>query len=1112
MPPTTTTPALAAPAVVAPGVAGASNFPEPSAQSDWLPNLIIAAKLIKDTGEVIPVPYVKAAFGIVVTLLETVQKVKQNREDWKEVCGSAVEIVQHVSHAIEFHGDAMAVRFKELCNGLQSFLEEIQQHLEKINRKQAGFKGRWREVFKAENIGAEILGYKERIRELRSNFLMVASIEHHVSLAKVDQKVSKVDQDLSALAQHMIPGGWVLDQSVLPLRECPPPSPIFHGRKEVLDKMHAYFAQNAGRRKVFVLFGLGGAGKTQTGLKFVEQSSQLGRFSDVFFIDSSTLGTIDLSFRSLAVAKHAGNTAEHALQWMVTHQTEWLLLFNNADDTSINIRNFMPRCTHGNIVITTRNPELRVHAPDSHHRLSDMEEVDAVVVLLQGSLNKLTTKNVEVASKIVQVLHCFPLAVVQAGAFICKYGGLEQYLDRYKQNKARLLKDRPAQTQDDYGWTVYTTWQISFDHLSKPAARLLELCSLLHHEGITETLFSKAVLYASTELGELDATAEDLSDAREFLAHFLTPAGRWDQLYFAEVTTEIRGYSLMEQDLHKESYSIHPFVHDWTKSSLADAQHTWKCMVTILGMSADQQNDHRFQIQLLPHIDSLMHGGKEGDMNFQFTFGRICRMGGRPVEAQHLLSNYAVKSRQQFGDDHPATLNVLGHLACSYSDLGKIQDAADLEAVVLEKMKQLLGDRHPDTLIAMGNLASSYSDLGRTQDAADLEAVVLERRKQLLGKDHPDTLVAMGNLASSYGALGRTQDAADLEAVVLKKMKQLLGDGHPDTLIAMGNLASSYSDLGRTQDAADLEAVVLEKMKQLLGDEHPDTLVAMGNLACSCSDLGRTQDAADLEVMVLEKRKKLLGDEHPDTLITMGNLASSYSALGRPQDAAELKATVLEKRKQLLGEDHPHTLVAMGNLACSYSDLGRTQDAADLEAMVLKRRKKLLGDEHPDTLRAKGNLASSYSALGRTQDAADLQAMVLKKRKQLLGEDHPDTLITMGNLASSYSALGRTQDAADLEAVVLKKRQQLLGEDHPDTLLAMGNLAHSYSDLGRTQDAADLEVVVLEKMKQLLGEEHPDTLITMGNLASSYRHLGRTQDAVDLEAMVLEKRKNIGRN
>ncbi|KAJ6524113.1 hypothetical protein DFH09DRAFT_1418917 [Mycena vulgaris] len=709
------------------------------------------------------------------------QKVKQNRDDWKEVCGSAVEIVQHVSNAIEFHGDAMAVRFQELCNGLQSFLKEIQQHLEKINKNQVGFKGRLREVFKAENIGAEILGYKEHIRELRSNFL-----------------TGTIDQSNCSDGYLNRASCWVLDQSVLPLRECPPPSPTFHGQNEVLDKMHAYFAQNAGKQKVFVLFGLGGVGKTQTGLKFVEQSSQLGR---------------------VAAAKHAGNTAEHALQWMVTHQTEWLLLFNNADDTSINIRTFMPRCTHGNIVITTRNPELCVHSPDSHQRLSDMEEADAIAVLLQSSLNESTIKNMEVASKIVQALHCFPLAVVQAGAFICKYGSLEQYLDLYKWNKARLLKDRPAQTQDDYGWTVYKTWQISFNHLSKPAAQLLGLCSFLHHEGITETMFSRAVLYTSTDLGELEATAENLSDAWEFLAHFLTPAGTWDQLCFTEVTAEIQGYSLMEQDLHKESYSIHPLVHDWTQSRLADAQHTWKCMVTILGMSADQQNDHRFQIQLLPHVDTLLRGGKEAEMNFQFNFGYICRIGGRLVEAQHLLSNCGVKARQQFGDDHLATLDVLGHLAGSYRALGRIQDAADLRGM---------------------------SDLGRTQDAADLEAMILEKRKHLLGDDHPDTLLAAGNLASSYDDLGRTQDAAELQAMVLEKINAL----------------------GRTQDAADLEGTILEKRKQLVGEDHPDTLLAMGNLASSYGDLGRTQDAADLKAVVLdlksvvlEKRKQLLGED-----------------------------------------------------------------------------------------------------------------------------------------------------------------------------------------------------------------------------------------------------------
>lgn len=56
------------------------------------------------------------------------------------------------------------------------------------------------------------------------------------------------------------------------LRACPPPSPVFTGRQEVLDTMHNYFNENVGGRHVYVLHGLGGSGKSQIGYKFVELS------------------------------------------------------------------------------------------------------------------------------------------------------------------------------------------------------------------------------------------------------------------------------------------------------------------------------------------------------------------------------------------------------------------------------------------------------------------------------------------------------------------------------------------------------------------------------------------------------------------------------------------------------------------------------------------------------------------------------------------------------------------------------------------------------------------------------------------------------------------------
>jgi hypothetical protein len=54
---------------------------------------------------------------------------------------------------------------------------------------------------------------------------------------------------------------------------CPPPSRIFQGRQNILDKMQDFFSDGTGGQKIYVLYGLGGAGKTQIALKFIKESA-----------------------------------------------------------------------------------------------------------------------------------------------------------------------------------------------------------------------------------------------------------------------------------------------------------------------------------------------------------------------------------------------------------------------------------------------------------------------------------------------------------------------------------------------------------------------------------------------------------------------------------------------------------------------------------------------------------------------------------------------------------------------------------------------------------------------------------------------------------------------
>ncbi|KAJ7812583.1 hypothetical protein B0H14DRAFT_2459077, partial [Mycena olivaceomarginata] len=239
-----------------------------------------------------------------------------------------------------------------------------------------------------------------------------------------------------------------------------------------------------------------------------------------------------------------------------------MLLFDNADDTSINLFPFFPRCTHGNIIITSRNPQVAVHGSTS--KVGNMEETDAIDLLLRSAaVEDNTVETTERASEIVKELCYLPLAIIQAGAYISKSNCLNQYLSLYKQDHARLLKEHPGQSHDDYGWTVYTTWEISFKQLSKVATQFLQMCSLLHHDKIPEAIFEKA---AGWMIGNTEDT-QNLEQAREFLQSFLTSSVIWNQQSFMVIIEEIVGYSLV--DRHNGAVlSIHPLVQSWCQDTL----------------------------------------------------------------------------------------------------------------------------------------------------------------------------------------------------------------------------------------------------------------------------------------------------------------------------------------------------------------------------------------------------------------------------------------------------------------------------------------------------------------------------------------------------------------
>ncbi|KAJ7292091.1 P-loop containing nucleoside triphosphate hydrolase protein [Mycena rebaudengoi] len=695
---------------------------------------------------------------------------------------------------------------------------------------------------------------------------------------------------------------------------CPLPVSSFTGRKDILQEMHQHFDSDQGSQHIFVLHGLGGSGKSQLAFKFLQDSQAHHRFSEIFYIDATNEQTIETDLKIVAPAV-VGGSAEASLHWLAGKQEEWLILFDNADDVQLEISKFFPHCTFGNILITTRNHELCIHA-SAGSRVSDMEPDDAKDLLLQlayqGKSDKQEKLSSDVQEKlaaaIVKELHCFALAISQAGGYIHARGKLSGYLKLYQSHRDQLLQHVEVQRQNQYGLAVYATWNLSYKKLSSPGRTMLQICSRLHHEGIFEQMFEKA----SRSQEDLD-DSELQSEVTQLLTALGKRDGNWDSFVFHGVMGELESYSLIEQDRQDDSYRIHPLVQHWSGTTMeTNSLLMQKCVLAMIGLSISlsyEDKDHKYRHKLLQHvtrsIDSL---NREEICTFVATrIGRVYFEGGRWKDAEALAVVVMEMNKHVLGDEHPVTLASMAHLASTYQKQGRWKDAEALKVVVMEMSKHILGEEHPDTLRSMTDLASTYQSQGRWEDAEALEVVVMEMEMCMLGEEHPSTLTTMANLACTYRNQGYFKDAEALEVVVMEMRKRVLGEEHPSTLRSMANLASTYQFQGRFKDAEALFVVAMEMRKRVLGEEHPDTLTCMANLAVTYQCQGRWQDAEALEVVVMELRKCVQGEEHPDTLLSMANLVSTYQNQGRWQDAEVLEVVMMELRNRVL-EVHPDTL------------------------------------------------------------------------------------------------------------------------------------------------------------------------------------------------------------
>ncbi|KIK56682.1 hypothetical protein GYMLUDRAFT_247705 [Collybiopsis luxurians FD-317 M1] len=202
----------------------------------------------------------------------------------------------------------------------------------------------------------------------------------HVQVNQYHNKdeIDALRHDLGKLMEGRKPDLHLLPSQVL---ICPSPSPYFVGRQDILDQLSGIFAipaANVGlQQKVVPLVASGGTGKTQVVLKFVAENQS--RFSNIWFFNATSDVTLTANLKELGKALGIGEETEEVKKYLARNQENWLCIFDNADDDQLYIKDYIPSCNHGNIIITSRLKDTaQMASPGVDINFGDLAKDDAI--------------------------------------------------------------------------------------------------------------------------------------------------------------------------------------------------------------------------------------------------------------------------------------------------------------------------------------------------------------------------------------------------------------------------------------------------------------------------------------------------------------------------------------------------------------------------------------------------------------------------------------------------------------------------------------------------------------------------------------------------------------
>ncbi|KIX05611.1 uncharacterized protein Z518_03583 [Rhinocladiella mackenziei CBS 650.93] len=696
-------------------------------------------------------------------------------------------------------------------------------------------------------------------------------------------------------------------------------------------------------RKLFVIYGLGGIGKTQLAVEFARKHQR--KFSAVFWLDGSSKDKLRQSFVDAAYRLPQGQLTANipealqqskisadiigkgVLQWLALPSNQrWLLIIDNVeydhcwnerDSEAYDLKEYLPQADHGSILITSRLETL-TRIGSGSFKLEKVNDQQAIAIIENNAGRP-------VHGLIIERLDGLPLALTQAGSYLRQTNmAASVYIKYYDEKWTDLMKKEarfPLQEYIDH--SVLTTWAMSYEKVkneSEEAAGLLKLWGFLDREDVWYDLI------ACGSALETDNVPEWLKRLAE------------NELDFYETLGLLSRYSLVDAKEEVSSHSIHPVLHKWCYH-LANQREAevlaWLAAGIVAEMVPDESEPEywRLERRLLPHgnwvFQMIEKGGLEGFNGLQLALNAcVCfRLGflfsrQAKLDETEKMFQWALRGwEKEFGPEHTLTCLALNNLGIVYDDQGKLADS--------------------EMMLQRGAAGISEDARFREHTSRDrpIFRLIFPGRENALLLEHAATVNNLGNL---YKRQGKLTEAERMYTQALQA-KKVLGPEHKATLDTVTNMGNLYENQGRLAEAEQMYHQALQGYERTLGPEHISTLLVVNNLGTMYGKHGKLTEAEQMYHRALQGYEKTLGPEHKTTLDTVTNLGTLYKDRGKLAEAEQMYHRALRGYEKVLGPEHKATLDIVTDLWKLYENQGRLAEAEQMFRRVLRGYEEMLG-------------------------------------------------------------------------------------------------------------------------------------------------------------------------